>query len=146
MKAPKQENGEFGRSPIERLIDVRLKAHFQEESLPSTSVPHPDDDLISAFIEGRLDEVTSLSMVSHLAHCATCLHLTANLIRFEADMNEVCSASMPEQDPGFLQEYFDRITQRTIPLDEEAVLAYEEKDASTIDDDLERKAESQTES
>ena len=64
MNAPKQENGEFGTSLIERLIDVRLKARFQDESLPAAEVPHPDDDVISAFFEGRLDEAESLSIVS----------------------------------------------------------------------------------
>jgi len=146
MKAPKQEKGEFGTPLIERLIDVRLKARFQDGPLPATSAPHLDDDIISALIEGRLGQAESLSMVSHLVNCATCLHLTANLIRFEADMNEVGSASMPEQDPGPLRKFLDRIAEGVIPLDEEAVVAYQEKDASTVDGESEQKAESQTES
>jgi hypothetical protein len=146
MKAPKQENEEFETPLIERLVAVRLKARFQDESLPAISVPHPDDDIISAFIEGRLEEADSLEMVSHLVNCGTCLHLTANLIRFAADMNEVGSASLPDQDPGLLRKFLDRIAEGVIPLDEEAVVAYQEKDASAGDDKSEQKAESKTES
>jgi hypothetical protein len=142
MKASKQENGEVGTSLIERLIAVRLKARFQDESLPVSSVAHPDDDIFSAFIEGRLEETDSLSIVSHLVNCATCLHLTANLIRFEADMNEVSSSSMAGQDPGLLRKFLDRIAEGAVPFDDHAVLAYQEKDASTDDDESEQQTES----
>jgi hypothetical protein len=61
-------------------------------------------------------------------------------------MNEVGSASLPDQDPGLLRKFLDRIAEGVIPLDEEAVVAYQEKDASTGDDESEPKAESETES
>jgi hypothetical protein len=138
MNAPKQENGEFGTSLIERLIDVRLKARFQDESLPAAEVPHPDDDVISAFFEGRLDEAESLSIVSHLVNCATCLHLTGSLIRFEGNVNEISDACMPEEDPGLLRKFLDRIAEGVTPLDDDAVLAYQEKDASAGDDESEQ--------
>jgi hypothetical protein len=144
MKAPKQENGEFGTRLIERLVAVRLKARFQTESLPAASVPHPDDDMISAFFEGRLEEAESLSIVSHLVNCATCLDLTASLIRFEADVNEISDACMPEEDPGLLRKFLGRIAEGVTPLDDEAVLAYQEKDASSGDDESEQRDESPT--
>jgi len=146
MKAPKQEYGEFGTRLIERLVAVRLKARFQAASLPAASVPHPDDDMVSAFIEGRLGEAESLSMVSHLVNCATCLHLTGSLIRFDADVNEISDACMPEEDPGLLRKFLDLIAEGVTPLDDDAVLAYQEKDGSTVDDESEPQAESQTES
>ena len=45
---------------------------------------------------------------------------------------------MPEEDPGLLRKFLDRIAEGVTPLDDDAVLAYQEKDASAGDDESEQ--------
>jgi hypothetical protein len=146
MKKAEQENADFEPPVIGTLIDVRLKARLQDESLSASFAPHPDDDVISAFVEGRLDDAECVSIISHLVGCATCLHLTADLIRFEPDMNEVSSTSISEPDPGPMRQFLDRIAEGVIPSTEDAVFAYQEKDGLTVDDEPEADPDPQIES
>ena len=62
---------------------------------------------------GIAEDAECVSIISHLVGCATCLHLTADLIRFEPDMNEVSSTSISEQDPGPMRQFLDRIADTT---------------------------------
>jgi len=146
MKKTGQNNEDFEPPVIGTLIDVRLKARLKGESLSATSVPHPDDDIISAFVEGRLEEAECVSIISHLVGCATCLHLTADLIRFEPHLNEVSNASIPEQDPGPMRQFLDRIAEGVITSNEDAVFAYQENDGLTVDDKPEPGPDPQSES
>lgn len=128
MKHPEQQNGDFETTAIRRLIDIRLKARLSDKNLPSASAAHPDDDLVNAFVEGRLEDAESLAVISHLVSCTSCLHLTAQLARFEPEMDEVGSTTTPTEDPGPLQRFFDRLATGVMPsINEDAVFAYEEK-------------------
>lgn len=125
MKHTEQQNGDFESAAIRRLIDLRLKARLRDKSLSDS---HPDDDVVSAFVEGQLEDAESLSVISHLVGCTSCLHLTAQLARFEPEADEVAHASPPEETPGPLQRFFDRLAMNVSPsLEEDVVFAYEEK-------------------
>jgi hypothetical protein len=131
MKQTLQQNGDFETTAIRRLIDIRLKARLSDKNLSSASADHPDDDLVNAFVEGRLEDAESLSVISHLVSCTSCLHLTAQLARFEPEMDEVSSTSTSDEDPGPLQRFFDRLATGVMPsINEDAVFAYEEKKES----------------
>ena len=131
MKQTLQQNGDFETAAIRLLIDIRLKARLSDQNLSSSSAAHPDDDVINAFVEGQLEDAESLSVISHLVSCTSCLHLTAQLARFEPEMDEVSSTSPPNEDPGPLQRFFDRVAAGVLPsIDEDAVFAYEEKKES----------------
>ncbi len=128
MKHPEQQNGDFETAAMRRLIDIRLKARLSDKNLSSSAAAHPDDDVVNAFVEGRLEDAESLSVISHLVSCTSCLHLTAQLARFELEMDEVSSTSTPNEDPGPLQRFFDRLAAGVLPsINEDAVFAYEEK-------------------
>ena len=122
------QNDEMQMSPMQQLIELRLKARLREESLANAAQTHPDDDLINAFVEGSLKDAESASLISHLVTCADCLHLTSELVRFTPDMDEVSSAAGPADDQGPLRRFLDRVAQGAVPsLEPDAVFAYEEK-------------------
>ena len=146
MKTPEQENTDCETPLTGRFIDVRLKARLRDQSLSPASIDHPDDDVISAFVEGRLADAESLSIISHLVSCASCLHLTADLIRLEPEITEVSAESMPDQEPGSLRRFLDRIAEGVTLANDDAVFAYQEKDESAADDKPEQKADQQAES
>ena len=123
MTSQDPQNEKSEKALVARMVESRLKARLQEETSD-----HPDEDAIAAFVEGRIAEADSQSLVSHLVNCASCLHLTAELIRGEPELDEVSSAAMPEESVGRLQQILDRISGSLVPsVGEEAVFAYEEK-------------------
>jgi len=121
-----KHNGSFEMAAIRRLVDVRLRTRFHGET-PASAAGHPDEDSLNAFVEGRLLETESRSLTSHLVACAQCLHLTAQLIRFAPEADEVDNASATAEDKGPLQRFFDRLATGMVPsLDEDAVFAYQD--------------------
>jgi hypothetical protein len=143
MKHPEQQTGDFESAAIRRLIDVRLKARLRHKTLSDSSVTHPDDDVVNAFVEGRLEDAESLFVISHLVSCTSCLHLTAQLVRLEPEMGEVGSTSLPDEQPGPLQRFFDRLAPNVNPsIGEDVVFAYEEKDESATSEDPKSKPNS----
>ena len=107
---------------VARMIGARLKTRIKDESSD-----HLDEDVIAVFIEGRAGEAHSQALVSHLVRCTSCLHLTAELIRGLPELDEVSSATMPDESDGPLKRMLDRITQHLVPsAGEEAVFAYQE--------------------
>jgi hypothetical protein len=146
MKTPEQQNYDSETLVIRRLIELRLKARWRDEVLSAASIAHPDEDVVSTFMEGRLDAAESLSIVSHLVNCASCLHLTADLVRFEPDMNEFDRAGSLSESPGPFRMFLDRIAEGVIPSGGDAVFAYQEKDEPTNDGEPEPGPESSTKS
>ena len=144
MKTPEQQNYDSETLVIRRLIELRLKARWRDEVLSAASIAHPDEDVVSTFMEGRLDTAESLSIVSHLVNCASCLHLTADLVRFAPDMDEFDGSESLSQAPGPLRMFLDRIAEGVIPSGGDAVFAYQEKDQSANDDEPEPGPESST--
>jgi hypothetical protein len=125
MKAPQQHSGDFQTAAIRRLVDVRLKARFRDEA-PSPVGAHTDEDIINAFVEGRLEEAQSVSVTAHLVSCAQCLHLTAQLIRFAPEGGELDRSSEPAEEGGPLQRLVEGLSGMVPSLDEDAVFAYQD--------------------
>ena len=127
MKSAEQQKGDPQVAAIRRAIDVRLKARMRDEAIARAAAAHPDEDVINAYVEGWLEESKADSLTSHLTSCPSCLHLTAQLIRFDPEMDEATSPAADDQGP--LQRFFDRLASGVMPsIDEHAVFAYEEKD------------------
>ena len=128
---------------IQRLIDVRLKIRMREEAAARAAAvaSHPDEDVINAFVEGWLEESKSDSLTSHLVSCASCLHLTAQLIRFDPETDET-GAVVANEDEGPLQRFFDRLASGVIPpVQEDAVFAYHDTGEIPIEEQGEAEKE-----
>jgi len=131
MKSAEQQKGDPQVAAIRRLIDVRLKARMRDEAIARAAAAHPDEDVINAYVEGWLEESKAESLTSHLVSCASCLHLTAQLIRFDPEMDEAVNASA-DVDQGPLQRFFDRFAGGVLPsIGEDAVFAYQDNRESS---------------
>jgi hypothetical protein len=87
---------------------------------------HPDEDVISAFVEARLDTAESLPIVSHLVACGICRRTTAQLVRLETELSESANSGSLEEPPSRLGSFVDRLAARLIPHSEEdVVFAYQ---------------------
>ena len=141
MKSAGKQKGDPQVAAIRRLIDVRLKARMRDEALSLAAAAHPDEDVINAFVEGWLEESKADRLTSHLVSCASCLHLTAQLIRYDPEKDEAGSpGAASEQGP--LQRFFDRLASGLVPIQEDAVFAYQDNGETTKADE---KSESDTE-
>ena len=146
MKAPQQHTSDFEMAAIRRLVDVRLKARFRDETT-SPAGAHADEDTINAFVEGRLEEAESFSVTAHLVSCAQCLHLTAQLIRFVPEGDELDAASAQTEEGGPLQRLFAGLSGIVPSLDEDAVFAYQDpREGETKEKSEDNKASSEDES
>ena len=87
---------------------------------------HLDDDLLSAFTEGRLNENESTPVLSHLVACSFCRHITAQLVRLDSDLSVERESSIVDQkNDGRIRRMLDELGSRVFaPSDDEAVFAY----------------------
>ena|SRR5437764_5656149 len=108
-----------------------LHAHLQRRSHSSsaqTLAPgaHLDEDMLSAFVEGRSSEAESAPIVKHLVSCSTCRHITAQLIRLDTELaGDEREASAPQQEePGRIRRLLSDLASRVLPSTEREVFAY----------------------
>ena len=124
------------------LIQERLRARTLAESLDVTLSAHPDDDIICAFVEARLDADESIPVISHLIACGVCRRATAQLVRLESQFDENDDFAV-EESTGRLRLFLDGLASRITPSDENAVFAYQNpstdagQDATTESSDSE---------
>ena len=110
---------------IRRLIDRRLKTRLVAEAVVAHFDDHLDEDAISAFVEGRLEEAESSSLISHLVQCSSCRYTTAQLVRLESQFDPEIEASA-EESPGRVRSFIESLAARITPsFEEDAVFAYQ---------------------
>jgi len=111
---------------IRQLIDRRLKTRLAAEAVVGHFDDHLDEDAISAFVEGRLEEAESASLIAHLVQCASCRYMTAQLVRLESQLDSESEATA-EEGPGRLRSFIDRLAAHLTPsFEEDAVFAYQD--------------------
>ncbi len=104
------------------MIHQRLNSYAEVEAPDA----HPDEDTISAFVEGRLEEAGSAHMVSHLISCGPCRHTTAQFARLDSQINAENDSPLPDERPGRLRLLLEGLASRVIPeSQEDAVFAYQ---------------------
>ena len=143
MNRPDPQASDFAAATMRRLIEVRLNARLHEATTSSTA--HPDEDVIAAFMEAQLDDAQARQVISHLVNCSSCLHLTAELMRHEPEIEDI-QLSQNEERPGHIQRLLDSLVNAVVPrLNEDAVFAYEEKaEDNGSEEEKNREPESET--
>lgn len=91
---------------------------------------HIDDDSLSAFVEGTLNERESTSIVSHLVDCGFCRHTTAELVRLDLAFaeDEVPARIETAGEPARISEVLSGIFSKIFGTSDAAVFAHEEKE------------------
>lgn len=131
MKRQDWQNLNAEHLAIARLVDLRLKSNPEFISNPESSVSHPDSDLVTSFVEGRLEAGDARAIISHLVRCSSCRHLTAQLARTLPEDCEVGNAVMPAETSSAVDGIIERLRESFAPSSEDAVFAYQETDQTT---------------
>ena len=104
------------------MIHHRLKTYTEVEALDA----HPDEDTVSAFLEGQLDEAGSSQMVSHLITCGSCRHTTAQLTRLDSQIITENDLPLKDEGLGRVRLLLEGLASRVMPSSEEdVVFAYQ---------------------
>lgn len=104
-----------------------IHQHLQRRSLLAQPAgEHLDEDALTAFVEGRLNDVESSGIISHLVDCGFCRQISARLVRLDFDIgSEQVPASELPAEPGRIRRLLDDLASRLAPQSEDnAVLAY----------------------
>lgn len=112
---------------IRYLIEQRLKARLSAEAPASE---HLDEDAISAFVEGRLEEAEISHVISHLIACTSCRQTTAQLVRLDSQFDTEAESAALVENPESVPSLLERLTSRLAPsFEEDAVFAYQDPSA-----------------
>jgi hypothetical protein len=111
---------------MREIIAQRLNAVAASELSHAPASSHVDEDLIAAFIEGRLTDSECQPVLSHLAACGLCRRTSAQFVQLENQIDDEVSTAAGDEEPGRLEGFLSRLRSAVPSLNEEAVFAYEE--------------------
>ena len=109
---------------IHNLVNLHLRRSVSNEN-SFTAQEHLDDDMLTAFVEGKMSEKESVPVVRHLVDCGFCRKITAHLARLEEQSGEKeMTIPVVVGEPGRVRRFLESITIRFFGDDEESVYAY----------------------
>jgi hypothetical protein len=135
---------------IEKInnTDERFQAllgnFLRGRSSNETAVGHLDQDTLSAFAEGSITEREATPVVSHLADCNYCRHITSELVRLDLAFVETDNSALLVSDraPAKVSEVLSGILSRIFGSADSTVFAHQEpekEDESSEDETTENK-------
>jgi putative zinc finger protein len=109
---------------MREIVAQRLKSVAASElsNLPAGS--HLDEDLIAAFVEGRLTDTECKPVLSHLAACGLCRRTSAQFVQLENQIDADITTPA-DQEPGRLEALLSRLRSAVPSANDEVVFAYE---------------------
>jgi hypothetical protein len=119
---------------IQGLIDRYL--HFRSANTSfSDQENHLDEDSLTAFVEGKLGEHESPTIIKHLIDCSFCLHVTGDLAKLNAVFAED-EAIIPiaAKEPTKISEVLNGLLSRFFGTSDNAVFAHQEKEEDKPDE------------
>src|SRR5215468_561103 len=109
---------------IRGMIAQRLKAVAAAELSQVPSQPHLDEDMIAAFVEGRLQQNECQPVLAHLAACGACRRVSAQMVQVENQIDAE-PANDVEEEPGRLEALLAKFGPLVPSTSEEVVFAYQ---------------------
>ena len=109
---------------IRELIAQRLKAVAAAELSDVSVQPHLDEDVIAAFVEGRLLDNECQPVLTHLAACGACRRASAQMVQLENQIDAETESDVAEE-PGRLESLFAKFGSLVPSTGEEVVFAYQ---------------------
>lgn len=128
---------EIALNPQELQIQGLLTRYLDSRNEISSPTGHIDDDTLSAFVEGTLNQRESGPIVTHLVDCGFCRNTTAELVRLELAFAEDPAASQvePKAEPAKISEVLSGIFSKIFGTSDGAVFAHEETDEPQSNED-----------
>lgn len=112
---------------IQGLLDRYMRSRIPGEDL-TAHAQHLDDDSVTAFIEGSLNERETKPVINHLVGCSFCRHVTAELIKLDmAFAEEKIEYAAADHQPSRISEVLTNLLSRIFGANDGAVFAHEEK-------------------
>jgi hypothetical protein len=97
---------------------------------------HLDEDALTAFVEGNLNERESKPILSHLVDCSFCRHVTAELVKLDfAFAGEEVSRPIAKSEPTSVSHVLNNLLSRIFGTSDSAVLAHQEPEESEDEKD-----------
>ena len=117
---------------IRGMIAQRLKAVAAAELSQVPTQPHLDEDVIAAFVEGRLLDNECQPVLAHLAACGACRRASAQIVQMENQIDAEPAEDIAGE-PRRLESLLSKFGSLVPSSGEEVVFAYqnpEEKEKS----------------
>lgn len=112
---------------IREMIALRLKSISESATLALRPESHLDEDTISAFVEGRMGNLESKPVLSHLTACGVCRRASAQVLQLANQIDEEPETKAGEEEPGRLKAFLSNL-QSLVPSNDEVVFAYEDRE------------------
>lgn len=109
---------------MREIVAQRLKSVAASELSNLPAGQHVDEDLIAAFVEGRLTDTECKPVLSHLAACGLCRRTSAQFVQLENQIDaEIVTPA--DEEPGRLEALLSRLRSAVPSAHDEVVFAYE---------------------
>jgi len=94
--------------------------------------PHLDEDALTAFTEGTVNEREAGPMITHLVDCSFCRHVTADLIRLNTAFADDTATvpAVPAGEPAGISEVLSGLFSKIFGTTDGAVFAHNEDEAA----------------
>ena len=109
---------------MREIVAQRLKSVAASELSNLPAGAHVDEDLIAAFVEGRLTDTECKPVLSHLAACGLCRRTSAQFVQLENQI-DVDIVNPADEEPGRLEALLSRLRSAVPSVNDEVVFAYE---------------------
>lgn len=121
---------------IQGLLDRFLRFRSANNNFRGNET-HLDEDSLTAFVEGRISERESPSIISHLVDCSFCLHVTGELAKLSSVFAEdEVVVNFPTKEPSKVSEVLSGLLSRIFGTNDGAVFAHEEKEEKEDDKEV----------
>jgi anti-sigma factor RsiW len=121
---------------MREIIAQRLKSVAASELSNAPSGSHVDEDLIAAFVEGRLTDTECKPVLSHLAACGLCRRTSAQFVQLENQI-DADIVTPADEEPGRLEALLSRLRSAVPSANDEVVFAYENPEDEGADSEQE---------
>jgi len=115
------------------MIAQRLKAVAAAELSQLPDQAHLDEDVIAAFVEGRLLDNECQTVLAHLAACGACRRASAQMVQLENQVDAEPASDFAE-DPGRLESLLSKFGSLVPSTGEEVVFAYQDSEDKEAND------------
>jgi hypothetical protein len=109
---------------MREIVAQRLKTVAASELSNLPAGAHVDEDLIAAFVEGRLTDTECKPVLSHLAACGLCRRTSAQFVQLENQI-DADIVTPADEEPGRLEALLSRLRSGIPSVNDEVVFAYE---------------------